>query len=44
MTETASYKGACTQIDGPSVIREGAVDRGSSQNRALAIYAMARSA
>ena len=44
MTETASYKGACTQIDGPSVISEGAVARGSSQNRALAISSMARSA
>jgi len=44
MAQTASYQGPGSQIDGPFFISEGAVGRGSSQNRTLAICSMARSA
>ena len=45
MAAAASYQVPCSQIDGPSFLSsEGAVERDPRQDRAFAVYSVARSA
>ena len=45
MAEAASYQVPCSQLDAPSFLPcEGSVERDPPQNRAFAVYSVARSA